>query len=233
MLSCIVLVVLLMVFVLYDNLYFRLKSTTPPMGQFADSSVQISYHFSQPIKSVGAVKINNNTVNDVVIDGSVVTVPLEFDLEKDVKYSIEIQSIESDWFGNKIELIKRSFTPQYIDFNKLSDEERKVQVDASNSGQVDDPFIDDNVFPIFNGRWQIDATVITDNRSVVLNVKFFEEVPDYDNGGASQQVSNEVAEKYRKQVLNEIKKRGADPKDYTIVYSNQYLHEKYTQHPTH
>lgn len=203
------------------------------MDKFADSSVQINFHFSQPIESVGGVLINNREVGNVDVGGSTVKVPIDIELEKGITYSIEIRSIKSKWFWNEIDLIKSSFTPQYIEFNKLSPDEQKDQIDSSNSGQVDDPFIDSNVFPIFNDRWQIDATVVNDSRSVILNVIFFEEVPDYDNGGVVKKVSDGVAERYRQEVLNEIKKRGANPKDYTIIYANEYLYEKYNEHPTH
>lgn len=230
---CFVIFIIGISFLLFDILRFRLKDTTPSIDRVASSSIEIKYYFSQPIKSVDQVLLDGDIIYDATIENSTITIPFKKSLVENVKYSIELKSIRSKWFNNRINSISQNFSPQYINFDELSSKEKKMQVDASHSGQVDDPFISDNSFPIFNERWQIDATVIKDTRSVVLGVKFFSEVPDYDNGGTVKQVSNETAEKYRLEVLSEIKKRGADPESYTIIYSNKYLYEKYGNHATH
>ena len=225
----------ILLFVAYDNLFFRLKSTSPSLDNVATSSVEIKYYFSQPIKSIKSVVFNGTDItNDVIINDKTVTIPFNKSLASDSPYKIDIMSVESSWFGNKISSIEREFTAKYVDFNKLSDAEQKAQVDASNSGQIDDKFIDKNTFPIFNKYWQIDATVIGSDKTAVLNIEFFEEIPDYDNGGSIKQVPNDVADKYRQEVLNEIKKRGGSPDNYIIVYkTNKYLYEKYNQSEGH
>lgn len=231
----IVFVTLTLLFVLYDNLHFRLKDTSPSLKNVATSSVEIRFHFSQPIKSVKSITFNDSDVtSSVLIDNKTVTVPIDISLSKSSTYKIVLKSIDSEWFSNKIDTVERSFTPKYIDFNKLSDEEQKAQIDASNSGQVDDKFVDENVFPIFNDRWQIEATVIPTDRVTVLQVSFLEEIPDYDNGGVIEQVSDDTADKYEQEIHAEIKKRGGNPNDYSIVYkTNKYLSDKYSDADTH
>ncbi|MGB3946303.1 MAG: hypothetical protein WBK76_05735 [Candidatus Saccharimonadales bacterium] len=223
-----VLAALLVAFVLYDNLAFRLKSTSPSLSNVADSSTEIRLYFSQPVKSIGKVTFNEATITPRV-NGKEVIVSFDRTLIKNADYSLVVKDVTSEWFDMKIQSIERSFTPKYVPYDKLPAEQKKVQVDNSNSGQVDDSFISKNAFPVFNERWQIDAVVDTTVRTAILNVKFFEEIPNYDQGGVVTRVSNETAETYRREVLQKITDDGGDPANYTIVFDNPYLYEKYNQ----
>jgi len=233
--SLIAIGVLIGIFIAFDNLVFRLKSTDPSLDRVATSSIEITYYFSQPVKSVGSVIFNGNDItSDAVVDDKTIKVQFGKVLSKNSTYTITLQDIESKWFNNKINSLKSNFTAKYVDFNKLSDSEKKAQIDASNSGQVDDKFINENVFPILKEHWQISATVIPSDRVTVLEVEFLDEIPDYDRGGVSQQLPNDLADKYRLEVLEEIKKRGGNPDDYKIIYkTNTYLYEKYSQSKGH
>lgn len=219
---------LILIGILYEVLHFHVRSTTPSLNRVATATSEITYKLSQPIRSVGKVTFNSADITESIqIDGNELTLPID-ELEKDRTYTVTISNLQSDWLNNQIITIDSEFTPEYVDFNDLSEDQQKAQVDNSHSGQVDDDFISDNNFPIFNRRWQLEATVVNTDRTVILTVSFFEEVPDYDNGGAVSQVSNETAEQYRNEVLKEIKDRGGNPEDYTIVYkTNRYLNEKY------
>ena len=225
--------IILAMFIAYDNLSFRIKHVSPSIDRIPSSALEIRYHFSQPIKSVGEVLVNGRRVNSIEISDKVLKIPFTGGLTKNQEYSIIINSIQSKWFNNNIKVISSNFTPQYIDFADLSSEEKRAQVDASSGGQVDDPFIAENIFPIFNYKWQIDATIAFDSRIAILNVKFFEEVPDYDNGGVIKRISNKKAEQYRSEVLKKIKDLGGDPNNYRIFYSNVYLRTKYGESSTH
>lgn len=222
---------LFLLYTLYDNLHFRLKNTSPSLDKVATSTVEIKYRFSQPVKSVESVVVNSkNITSNVSIENRTVTIPFDSILDSNTEYTITLTGVQSEWFSNQINSIERTFTPEYVDFNNLSNEEKEAQINASHSGQVDDELLSENVFPIFNERWQLEANVIPSDRVVILTVKFFDEVPDYDNNESVKQVPNETAEQYRKEVLEEIKKRGGDPADYTIIYeTNKYLYDKYSQ----
>ena len=95
----VVLVFLLIAFLCYDNLLFRLKGSSPSFDSFPDSSTEIRLKFSQPIKSIGAVSLNDEDI-DVTIDGRVVTIPLGNSLESGNKYNLELSDIRSEWFDN-------------------------------------------------------------------------------------------------------------------------------------
>lgn len=225
-------VVAIAMFVAFDNLVFRLKSISPSLENMPDSATELRLHFSQPVESIGDVSLNDTVISPKINDRLVI-IPLGRTLESDTDYMLVIKDVKSKWFSSSIASIKRDFTAKYVAFNQLSEEERESQIKQSNSGQVDDAFISNNVFPIFNERWQIDATVDTTEQKAFLNVKFFDEVPNYDNGGEVTRVSNDTAEKYRKEVLDEIVKRKGNPSDYQIFYDNPYLADKYPSTEEH
>lgn len=220
--------------ILYGILHFHVTSTTPNLSRVATSTSEITYTLSQPIESVETVLFSETDITgSVEIQDKRLTIPVE-ELEKDTEYTITINGLRSKWLNKQTISINSKFTPEYIDFSDLSKEQQKAQIDNSNSGQVDDPFISNNTFPIFNRKWQIEATVVNSDRIAILTISFFEEVPDYDNGGKVKQVSNDMAEQYRREAFNEITKRGGDPDNYKIVYkTNRYLNEKYSAEQYH
>jgi len=223
--------VILVGFIAYDKLVFRLTSTSPNLDQVATSSNTIIFRFSQPIKSVESVSVKNTVVNQS-IDNSEITIPLSQGvLSKDEVLDISIKGIESKQFNNRIDRIDRSVTVKYIEFNELSDEQKKLSIQQSNSGQVDDPFLD-NAFPLLDEqyRYQIDANTAGFTRTINVTITFLDEAPDYDNGGKITQLPNDVAEEYRKSALEMIRRYKGDPDHYDITYSNNYLNEKYPGH---
>ena len=233
--AAVALVVLVITFIAYDNLHFHLRSTDPSVSAVPTSASEIRFHFSQPLKEVEEVMIDDRIVSNYTIEGRVLTIP--FDTipasQFESSHTIKISNVASKWFNFSIKSIERKFEPKYIDFNKLSKEEQEQQVEDSNSGQVNDSFIVETQFPIFNERWQID--LVSDGGSGVsnLHVKFFAEVPNYDKDGVITRVSNETAETYRKEVIEYIEDHDGTPEDYVITYDNPYLNEKYGIVNTH
>jgi len=98
------LLALIVLYVCYDNLVFRLKSTTPSLGAVADSSTEIRYHFSQPVKSIKQVSVDAIPV-EPSINGRDVVIPLNKPLESGSTYSITMEGIKSEWFGFSLSLI--------------------------------------------------------------------------------------------------------------------------------
>lgn len=212
----------------YDRLVFRLTTTSPDLDRVATSSSKIIFRFSQPIKSVETVTINNTVVNQTV-NGKEITIPLALGvLSKDEVLDISMKNIESEQFNNKIDQIDRQVIVKYIEFDELSDEQRKISIQESNSGQVDDPFMD-NAFPLLDEkyRFQIDANTAGFTDTVNVTITFLDEAPDYDNGGKVTQLPNDTAEEYRKSAFELIRRHKGDPDHYDITYSNDYLNNKY------
>lgn len=224
---------LLTAYLLFDNLVFRLKSTDPALDEVATSSITITLKYSQPIRSIGTVYIDNLPVNDITISGKSVTVSLStIELLQDSVHNIKIDSVTSKWFGKSINNANYTLKATYVDFSNLSEEQQKIQTNKSDSNQSNDPFLN-NVFPIVADNYQIESTKTVDDREIYLDVTFFDEVPDYDNGGKVTQLSDDVAEKYRTDVIQKIKSLSGSPEDYIITYSNLHLNTKYSDQHHH
>lgn len=227
LIAVVVLLTVTVSMVLVDIFPFRLKSTSPQLSEVATSSSDIDFTFSQPVKSVEEVYINSSPIYNFSINEKVVKVPLlDIGLVKNKVYSIELKGINSTWFSGVIEKLNYTFTPKYIDFNKLSVDEQRRQIEHSNSGQINDPFLN-NVFPIIAKDYQIEVVNTGDGETFYLNITFLAEVPDYDKGGVSKQIPNDLAERYKNEVFDIIRKNKGIPENYIIFYSNKYLNDKY------
>jgi hypothetical protein len=227
LLTLVIIVIIIVIGIALDNGIFRLKSTNPSLNNIATSSAEISFTFSQPIKSIGSIEIDGTVIPNTSVKGNTIRIPLAtVGIEDGINYSVELTDIHSYWFNATIKNINSVFKARYVEFDKLSNEQQKYQVDNSNSGQVNDPFLD-NIFPILKEKYQIEATNVEDGEHVSLYVTFFDEVPDYDNNGAAIQLSNDTAEQYRREVLTTIKDNKGEPDKYQISYSNIYLNTKY------
>lgn len=225
-LSIVGIVLLIGGYITYDKLVFRLKSTSPDTSQVATVSVFIKLNFSQPIKSVGKIELDSNPV-DFTIDGSSVKVILP-DLIEDKLYKLTFSDINSNWFNKKIPNKSISFTPIYKDYESLSDEQKNALISESSSGQINDPFLN-NGFPILTDGFKLDVSNLGDGKSIVVNVTFLKEIPDYDNGGRITQLSKSEADKLRDEVYKKIKSLNGSPDKYLIYYSNNYLNAKYNK----
>lgn len=230
-------IILLLIFALFfiDKLIFRQTSTDPDLNNVPTSATSIRIYFSQPIKSVGDVYINSNAIGDYSLEGSVLDISLQgTTLVEDNEYEITINDITSQWFNQKIDTVTKSFTVKYVDFNEQSTQQKKDQVDKSNSGQINDPFLN-NPFPIVDdkNRYMIDIVNTGNTDTVQVSLTFLEEVPDYDNGGAVSQISDDQAELYRKSAFEKIKQLGGTPDNYIFLYSNRYLSDKYSEDSYH
>ena len=227
-LSFIVIIVGFVCLIGFDKLTFRYMNSNPALDSVATSSLALRLSFSQPLQSTDQVFIDNEIVNDTSIDGSTLVVSLEnLKLIDGQTYSLKIRHLSSKWFNFKINEINRVFTVEYVEYNQLSDEQKKDQVSRSNSGQISDPFLN-NQFPLLDNSlvYQIEAN--TTNGTINVFITFYDEVPDYDNGGLSIQLPDDKAEEYRKKAIQTIRDNNGDPDKYNITYSNNYLNSKYS-----
>lgn len=212
---------------LYDNLVFRFKSTSPDLSNVATSSTHLKVCVSQPIKTVGKVSFNNTPLDSsaFTVEGKCIEIPFE-DLSEEQTYTVKVERVESQWFTNKIFEISFSFTPRYIEFSRLSKDQQKAQIDSSNSNQIDDPFLN-GMFPIITDTFVLEIENAGDGKTVYLDVSILSEIPDYDNGGKIARVSDSEAEKIHTDVVKLIKDKGGSIDRYVVTYSNEYLNKKY------
>lgn len=214
----------------YDNLLFRLKSTTPASNEVATISPYVDFYFSQPIERVGEVSFSLNENKfpvDYTIEDRRVRVILPQNLAAELDYKLQLSNIQSGWFGNKITNETFAFTPIQQDFASLPADQRQELINQTNSGQINDPFLN-NIFPITDGEsLMIKATNGGDGKTVFIDITFYAEIRDADTGVATQ-LPNDKAEELRAKALELIKQKGGKRFDnYFITYSNDYLNQKY------
>lgn len=224
--SLVVIILLIGGFFAYDNLVFRLKSTSPDASEVATSASFIDFNFSQPIKSIQKVEFNDKNAN-YKIDGKTVRVTVPR-LNSDTDDNITLTGLESKWFNNQINTVSLEFTPYYIPYDQLSKEEQQVSINKSNSGQINDKFLK-NQFPVITDNYKMEVSNLGDSKTIVVTITFFDEIPNYDKGGEVSQLSDKKAEKLRTKVFDKIRKLGGTPDKYLIYYSNNYLTDKYSK----
>lgn len=211
-------------FLIYDALVLRVTGITPAPSQVATVTPFMDINFNHEIKSVSKVSLNEKEIQ-TSIERKKIRIPLG-DLRKDVEYTLTLNGIASN-SGKVIQDYRFSFTPKYIPFNQLDDTVQKELIDSSDSGQLDDVFLN-NRFPILEGDFIIEAEPNQRLNNVIVTVTFLQEVAIGTNSDAPQ-VSNEEAEKLRLEAFEIIKSRGGKPEQYIVFYSNDYLNEKYNQ----
>lgn len=211
--------------VIYYSSTLRLESTDPPLDKVATSTSKIKFTFSQPLTSIESIKVDDTELSDIEINDNSALVSLNaISLVKDRDYTLTLTGVKS--INKEITNLTLKMTAKYVDFNELSDEQQKIQVDQSDSGQVNDPFLN-NYFPIVREGFEVSrATTYGDGRVFVF-IQLYGDMPDYDNGGELRQVPDELAETYRTQALELIEDSDGTPDKYIIEYSNTYLMSKY------
>lgn len=227
---CVVIILAIIAWGAYDNLTFRAKSTSPDMRNMPTSTAYIEVSFSQPIKSIESVSLNDDVVpkDNISLHGKNIKINVDDGiLEEDVNYSLKLSGIRSGWFNNSIDNLSYDFVPHYVDYDSLSSDQRSALSNKSSSGQIDDPFLN-NSFPIITDDYQIEAKNAGDGKTIYVYVTFLKEIPDYDNGGTLKQLPNSEADSLRDKALDTIKQNKGNPQKYKIIYSNKYLNDKYS-----
>ncbi len=227
----VVLSLLLLGLLIYNVAIFRITGIDPSLSEMPSSARLIRIDFTQPIKSVEGMEIAGQSVFDesIRIDGRTmyVTVPVSgFDADK--LTSIRFKTVTSKWFGLTVSDYLKRFTPRYIEYNELSDEQQAAMIQASDSYQSDDPFLN-NKFPIWTDDYSIEASKDTNSSDISVVISFSDDIPDYDVSSSVSGPTGEEAERLRDAALQTIKDKGGDPEKYSITYSNTYLTEKYTK----
>lgn len=215
--------------VFLNSLVFRQTSFDTDTSRVPTSAIYIRCYFSQPLKSVGSVTIGGKDIENYTIENNAIVIPLKgIGAKDDNKKDLIIRDILSATSGSRIDEFSNHLRFAYVDYKDLSHQQQKDQVNKSSSGEINDPFLYSNVFPIIDSDYVYRIDIASTADEVInLSVTFLDEVPNYDNGGTSTQLPDDVAEKYRTEVIKKIKSRGGSPEKYIIIYSNNYLNTKY------
>jgi hypothetical protein len=220
----------IIVLIILNVVIFRVTSYSPSLDNMPSAARLIRINFTQPIKSIEGVEVADEKVfpEDIKIKGNSVyiTVPSK-GLKDGALTSLRFTKVTSQWFNFSLGKTIQRFTPKYIPFNQLSEDQQQAIVAASNSGQSDDPFLNNN-FPIRTDEYSIEATKDSSSTLILVTITFAKDIPNYDVSPQATGVSNEEAERLRDKALATIRQKGGNPDKYSITYTNLYLSEKYT-----
>ena len=216
-------------FIAFDILSFRLKSTTPDRLAVATITPYVEFTFSQPIDSVREVTLvtGDSTVElERDINDKTIKTKFEGTLVENAVYNLTLKDVRSKWFDGVIPEVTYTFVPTYRDFNTIPEEQRQELNRPSNSGQINDPFLN-NQFPLATDEFYVDVNRYEGEQKLNVEVVILAEVYSPDTGTQAQ-VSDEKAEELHTKALEFIKKHGGKPENYIISYSNAYLNKKYS-----
>lgn len=207
-----------------DGLMLRLTATNPTSDKVSTVAPFIDFYFNHNIEKIDSAKLDNNKI-DTKITNNQIRIMLPKDLSSQSEHAITIQGVKSSF--RSIGSVTFKFTPKYIEYKELPEDTRKYLTNESNSGQIDDPFLD-NAFPItpVTEDFTIDFTTNNYTNRAEITVSFLAEAPN-DETGETPQLSNEEAERMRTRLLDYIKSQQGKPENYDITYSNLYLNKKY------
>lgn len=221
-------VAIVVALIVFNVLIFRVSGYEPNQNSVPTSARVLRVSFTQPVKTVDKILLDGTEVGDdqIKIDGNSVIISLTESLTDGRLTKLELLNISSRWFGFSLKNTVMEFIPKYIPFNRLSDEQKKAAIDASDSNQSDDPFLNNN-FPLRGEGYSIEASKGYSDKQIFVGVTFYADIPDYDVSEQAVGLSDSDAEKMRLRVLEMIKKYKGTPEDYIIRYSNEYLNDKY------
>jgi hypothetical protein len=213
---------------IFNVLIFRVYEYEPDQNNVPTSARIIRVGFTQPIKQIGTITLDGAEVNQeqIELDGRSVIITLTENLTDGRLTTLELKDIDSQWFGASIKTVTTQFTPKYIPYDRLSDEQKRAAVSASDSDQSDDPFLN-NSFPLRGEGYSIEASKATAGTQIFVSVTFYKDIPDYDVSETAVGMSDQEAEAARTKALKTIKDKGGSPDKYVIRYSNSYLNQKY------
>ena len=214
----------------YDLFIFRLKNTQPANNSVATTAPFVKFTFSQPVKSVEKITLKQGDTSVEMardITGNSVHAKFASTLNKDFNYTITLEGIHSQWFGNTVKSVSYNFTPVYKGYGSFTKEEQKALVDKSNSGQIDDKFLN-NQFPLAGDGFYVNVNRFEGEEKLHVEVVILAEVynPDTDTQAT---VPDDQAEQYHQKAMQLIRDKGGNPDNYIITYSNPYLNNKYSQ----
>jgi hypothetical protein len=105
-----------------------------------------------------------------------------------------------------------SFTPQYLEFSRLSDKEQEEQIEQSDSLEKDYPVV--KYLPQETLNYKLDYRLSNEDK-IVLTIALYAIY----NGEGQEAQYNEQLRAYKKEALDFLRSKGEDPNRYEIEYT--------------
>lgn len=124
---------------IYDSLRFHIISTTPSTSKVATITPFIKVNFNHSLSSTGLdVSSSPAIVNHSSVSGKVLTLGLSSPMDANKKYTITIGSI-SDTRGKTLKDKVIVFSPRYVAYSNLSDEQQKTLLQQQSTAAANQP----------------------------------------------------------------------------------------------
>jgi hypothetical protein len=211
--TIIALLLLLIGYMLYLSLTFRVVGTSPKLSNVATASPYIKVSFNRELSSNGlSVSGTDNLIKSTSVDGKILQVNLN-NMTTGNEYTIHINSIESTG-GKTIQDKDLTFKAKNIDVSKLPKDQQQTLINQQdhNQGVAADPIVEHLPY----GTLDFTLTAQTpdtnqDQSKLVLNARLLLSHADMSNEDAA------VAQ-YKKEVTDYIVSLGLNPANYNIQY---------------
>jgi hypothetical protein len=205
----------LVVFAFIRSQQFRLVSSTPGLGgDIATSTGTIRLSFSDELKARDYVQQlegkDSSLVNSVRTDKKALFLSLK-PLKKNQRYSFTLKDIQSI-HDKKIDRLQVTFTAHYIPYDKLSAEQKALELSQTDRANTEDPIV--QYLPYQGDGYYLtgEHTSSEDGEPIfILNAQLFLTRPDLTNKSAA-------ISKYKEQVNTYIRSKNLSPDKYLVRF---------------
>lgn len=203
-------------YLIYMSIIFHVQSTNPANGGVVRNGTdKIVITFS---KNIQDVKLEDNIIaSDNIIFG-VSTVKNQLiiqvrNLDINKQYKITLRDIQST-DGKVIAEYNYSFTNQYVDYNKLSENQRKQDLEKQSQNEqnsVND--IATTALPVSTDHYYIQSTILDqpqDNKQIKITIAILVT--------REQESDTNLIRRYKAEALEFLKQKGINLNNYVVEY---------------
>lgn len=196
---------------------FRLLSSTPKINSAIPTSTSVikltfSHSLDASVDYLGTTEGESvSSINSIQIDGPSIFIRLK-PLTKNKWYSFTLKNIKAQ-DGRVIESLPIRFTAQYIPYNELPSDQKRLEVSQTDRETATDPIL--AYLPFQGDRIYITAEFTAteeDEEILVINAELFLQRSEL---GVNRSQAIQV---YKDRVVGYISSKGLDPEKYLIRY---------------
>lgn len=207
------LLLLVLGYLAYQNLIFRLVSSSPQKNGEHSIASDLKFTFSKTLDASmkNKFKLSPYTAGIVVINGKELIFKPSSMLKLNQAYSATIESPLSQ-SGESIDDITINFTAKYIPFSKTSKQQQQEEINESNSLEAKHPIL--SKLPHETQNYKIDYELQT-NGKIKLKIELYAVL----NNPSQEQAYLSALKQYKQEALDFLNTQNVDLADYEIIYT--------------
>ena len=208
-----VITLLLLIFVGYQGIVFRVTGTSPSINNVAAASPYLIIHFNKSLDA-SSLKYSTNTsfITSATVMNNSITFNLSYPLSVNKTYSLTILTISSQG-GSKLTNITYRFVPKNLQFNQLDPSQQKQLINNQDRSQTgtNDPILIHLPYSTLDFTLMPLITSQDTSSKISLQASLLLSAADVGNEDAA------IAQ-YKQEVINYIESLGLNPSNYNISY---------------